>query len=207
MNCKNCGKELYGTMQFCPDCGADVDSTGIGGKRRFGGKIFTPVRILIIVLLVILAVVLFVLFYQKPYEKVIERYLDSIAEQDVAMYREALFPKEYHEGMKKKLLCKDDKAYEEILQNALRVTLQMEEEKYGSGIQYTVEGYKDVKKFSDSERKEYQESLSKIADMDIEKGYNLKADVKVEGSNGGAEIEKTFAVIKVGKEWYVVQVL
>ncbi len=207
MNCKNCGKELYGTMKFCPDCGAEVDSKGLEVSRANIRSIFTPMRILIMFLLVILAVVLFMIFYKRPYEKVIESYLESIEEQDIAMYRRSLYPKEYHEGMKKKWQCKDDKAYEEMLQNFLRAELQIEENKYGAGIKYTVEGYHDVEKFSKSKLLGLQTQLSSIADIEIEKGYNLKAEIKIEGSNGGAEVEKTFEVIKVGKEWYIMLAL
>lgn len=217
--CPNCGAALDDIAVFCGSCGTKLDAPAapqqpVCGQPVYEQPISQPPKktkkglvVAIIAIIAALGIVAFLYFggvFGSGYDKALDTYLKARM-----MYQcddaDDLMPDEAWDTFEEENYMDSDD-FEEYLDVQREYQVEELEYEYGSNLKFSYKVTKE-KAISDGNLKKIGKALAEdygIKARSVQKGYDLKIDVTLKGSEDSETSEFECAVVQIDGDWYVI---
>lgn len=204
--CGNCGAEMADDARICGSCGTLMEEVDVVPAPATKKKLTPVVAVAVIAVVAVLIACLLPAFGVVGYKKAVKNMMDvnfkgKISESKI----EKLAPKEFWDYLEDEEDTELDDVVE-MYEEAWDETKDYNEEEYGDNwrVTYKIESKKKIK---DSKIKKIARALNDQYDIkksSVKKGFDLKVEWEIKGSEDDEDDTLKFAMLKIGGKWYPV---
>lgn len=222
--CPNCGAALDDIAVFCGSCGAKLDAPATPQQPVYEQPPVQPpvygqppvqppkkskkgLVIAIVAIIAVLGIAAGLYFggvFGGSYDKALDTYLKARM-----MYQcddaDDLMPDEAWDTFEAENYMDSDD-FEEYLEVQREYQVEELEYEYGSNLKFSYKVTKE-KAISDGNLKKIGKALAEdygIRASSLKKGYDLKLDITIKGSEDSETSDFECAVVQIGDDWYVI---
>ncbi len=208
MFCTNCGANIPDGSQFCPACGAQLNSAAYAPMDTPGAPVqkrSLPKKTLVIlaaaVVVLVVVVLLISLLFGGGKETPLKNYCEAMGDADVGAFLD-LYPDDVLNDV-----YGWNKRDKDEIENFLEVSLEELEWQYGEDIRisYDIRTEKELNDKRLLALGEYFEDVYDLdkADKEITKGYLMEVRFTIKGDDGRDTNKQWLVVYKYDGDWYL----